>query len=134
MQVPDLSNGELEILLRDVHAAFAKRVHAGLRAHALNLCARRARKELGDAAQVDATREVHATRVDAQDVETRVLVGRRELDLAVDAPGPQQGRVQDVHSVRGHYHLNVLLGLEAVQLVEQLEHCALHLAVRYINP
>ena len=40
-----------------------------------------------------------------EDVQPRGLVGVGELDLAVDAAGPQQRRIQDVDAVGGHEHL-----------------------------
>src|SRR6185503_11856330 len=41
-------------------------------------------------------------------------------DLPVEAPGPQQGRVEDVGSVRGRDDDDALVRLEAVHLDEQL--------------
>jgi len=67
--------------------------------------------------------------VDLQDVRARRLIGVGELDLAVDAPRPQQRRVEDVEAVGRHDHLDVVASLEAIELVEQLEHRALHLRV-----
>jgi hypothetical protein len=43
--------------------------------------------------------------MDLQDVKARALIGVRELDFAINTPGPQQRRVEDVNPVGGHEHL-----------------------------
>jgi hypothetical protein len=50
----------------------------------------------------------------------RLLVRRRELDLAVDTARSQQGRVKDVDAVGGHDDLDVLSGLKAIELKSRL--------------
>jgi len=50
----------------------------------------------------------------------RLLVRRRELDLAVDTARSQQGRVKDVDAVGGHDDLDVLGGLKAIELKSRL--------------
>ena len=50
--------------------------------------------------------ELHARRVDREDLAPRPLVRHREFDLPVDAPGPDERRVQRLDAVRGHYHLS----------------------------
>jgi len=60
---------------------------------------------------------------------THLQVGQGELDLAVQPAGPHQRRVERVRAVGGHEHLDVAARVEAVQLVDQLEHRALHLVV-----
>ncbi len=67
--------------------------------------------------------------MDAEDVGARLDARRRELDLAVDAARAQEGRVQNVQPVCGHDDLDVLGRLEAVELVEQLQHGTLHLGI-----
>lgn len=84
---------------------------------------------VGDLLQVDPAHQVHLPRVDAQDVDAGRLGRVRELDLAVDAARSQQRRVEDVDAVRGHQDLDLVGGLEAVELVEELEHGALDLGV-----
>lgn len=49
--------------------------------------------------------------------------------LAIYAAGPDERRVQGLDPVGGHDHLHVPHGVEAVQLVEQLEHGALNLSL-----
>ena len=67
--------------------------------------------------------------MDLEDVETRLFARRRKLDLAIDATRSEQSRVENVDTVGGHDDLDVLLGLEAVELVEQLQHSALYFTV-----
>jgi hypothetical protein len=49
--------------------------------------------------------DVHLAGVDLQDLGARVLVGVRELDLAVQPPRPHERRIQDVRPVGGRDHL-----------------------------
>lgn len=127
--VEDLGGGELEVLLRDVDSPLPQGVHAGLGADALQLGAGAPVHLLGDLGQVDAPRQVHLAAVDAQDVGAGLDRRGRELDLPVDAAGPQQRGVEDVQPVRRHDDLDVLGGLEAVELVQELQHGALDLGI-----
>ena len=68
-------------------------------------------------------------RVDLQHVHARRLVRQRDLDLAVEAAGPQQRRVEHVGPVGRADHLDLANRVEAVQLVEQLHQRPLDLAV-----
>ena len=129
MLIQHLGRRQVEILLRHMHPPLPQGVHAGFGADALQLRAAAAVHLLGDLGQVDAARQVHAARVDAQDVGAGLDRGRRELDLAVDAAGAEQGRVEDVEPIRGHDDFDVLGGFEAVELVEELEHGALDFGV-----
>mmetsp|Transcript_31688 Transcript_31688/g.75269 ORF Transcript_31688/g.75269 Transcript_31688/m.75269 type:complete len:334 (+) Transcript_31688:294-1295(+) len=67
--------------------------------------------------------------MDLQDLRAGVLRGVRELDLAVEAAGPHERRVEDVGAVGRGDDLDLLRAAEPVELVEELEHRALHLAV-----
>lgn len=64
MFVQHLRRRQVEIFLRHMHSAFAKRVHARLGAYPLEFRAGTAVHLLGDLGQVDAAREVHAAAVD----------------------------------------------------------------------
>ena len=68
-------------------------------------------------------------RVDLEHVDARRLVRQRDLDLAVEAAGPQQRRVEHVGPVGRADHLDLANRVEAVQLVEQLHQRPLDLAV-----
>jgi hypothetical protein len=54
--------------------------------------------------------------VDLENVQSGILVRRRELDLAIDATRAEKGGVEDVDAVSGHDHLDVLRRLETVEL------------------
>jgi len=73
-----------------------------LGADRLGLCSRGVVHVRCNLAQVDSARQVHAARVDAQDVEPRVLVRVGELDLAVNAAGAEESGVENVDAVGGH--------------------------------
>ena len=59
-------------------------------------------------------------RVDLEDPLAAADVGRRDEDLAVEASGPQQRRVELLEQVRGGDHDHVLARGEAVELDQQL--------------
>lgn len=60
---------------------------------------------------------------------THLQVRQAELDLPVQTSGSHQGRVQGVRSVGGHQHFDVASRVEAVQLVDELQHSPLDLVV-----
>ena len=74
-------------------------------------------------------RERLAARVDLEDPRPSLAIGAVDGDLAVEATGTQQGRVEDVGPVGGRDHDDVVLGLEAVHLDEQLVERLLALVV-----
>ncbi len=125
----NFSHGHLEIFLSNVDSALSQGVHSGLSADALDLSAGRARHRLRDLLQVDSARQIHLPRVNLEDVCSRLLVRWRKFNLAVDAAGAQKRRVEDVDSIGRHNDLNVLRGLEAVELIEKLQHGTLDFGV-----
>ena len=70
-----------------------------------------------------------ALRVHLEDLAAAVPVGPVDDDLAVEAPGPEQRRVEDVRPVRGGDEDDVVLHLEAVHLDEELVQRLLALVV-----
>ena len=70
--------------------------------------------------EVDVLAQRLAPRVDREDLLAAAQVGRRHEDLAVEAAGAQQRRVELLEQVRGRHHDDVLARLEAVHLDEQL--------------
>ena len=58
-----------------------------------------------------------------------ILGRQRKLDLAVESAGPKERRVEDVDSVRRRDDLDSVVRAEAIELVEQLEHGPLDLAI-----
>ena len=84
---------------------------------------------LDDALVVDLARDGDAGGVDLEHLEPPHLVRERDLDLAVEPAGAQQGRVERVGPVRGHNDLGAAEVVEAVELVQQFHQRALDLAV-----
>src|SRR5216683_2102191 len=73
-----------------------------------------------DALQVHARREGNLARVHAQDLLPPLHVRHVDHDLAVEAPRPQQRRVEDVGPVGGREQDDPVVRLEAVHLHQQL--------------
>ena len=71
----------------------------------------------------------HFPAMDLQDLRARLLVGQRELDFAIQTARAEKRRVQHVDAVRRGEDFDAVVGREAVELVEQLEHGALDFAV-----
>lgn len=61
--------------------------------------------------------------------DAHLQVRQAKLDLAVQTAWSHEGRVQGVWPVGGHQHLDVATRVEAVQLVDELQHCPLDLIV-----
>ena len=111
------------------HPALPQRHQPGLGADGLDVRARQV-VLLGDKLlEVDVLVEAHLARVQREDLALGVLVRVLEQDLAVDTAGADERRVQGVDLVGGHDHLDVAAVVEAVELVEELEHGALDLAL-----
>mmetsp|Transcript_18452 Transcript_18452/g.46683 ORF Transcript_18452/g.46683 Transcript_18452/m.46683 type:complete len:537 (-) Transcript_18452:109-1719(-) len=122
-----------KVLVAHLGAVAPQRQHARLHAHRLEL---RGVEVVGRARQllkVDVARHVHLARVDAQDLGACVLVGVRELDLAVEAARAHERRVQDVGAVGGGNHNDASVALEAVHLSQQLVQGLLTLVVATAN-
>lgn len=67
--------------------------------------------------------------MDLQNLHARHLVGQRDLHFAVQAPRPQQRRVEHVGAVGGHDHLDLAQGVKAVQLGKQLHERPLNFTI-----
>ena len=107
----------------------AQRQHPRLDAHRLELRRVEVIRGPRQLVKVDLTREVHLPRVNLHDLRPGVLVGVRELNLAIESAGAEQRGIEDVRPVRRRDDLHPVVAGEPVELVEQLEHGALHLAV-----
>mmetsp|Transcript_10758 Transcript_10758/g.33951 ORF Transcript_10758/g.33951 Transcript_10758/m.33951 type:complete len:292 (+) Transcript_10758:2279-3154(+) len=118
-----------ELGLRDLHAPLAQREKARLRADRLDVRAGELVLRHDKLLQVDVVRQRHLGRVDAEDVPLGLDVGHRELDLAIDPAGPEERRIERLDLIGGENHLHVAPRVESVELVEQLEHRALDLAL-----
>merc|ERR1740133_800200 len=127
--VHDVLLGLLELGLAHPHAPLAQREEPGLRAHGLDVGAGELLLSHDELLEVDVSGEVHLARVYLEDMTARLLVGGGELDLAVDAPRPDEGGVERLDTHGQDEPLDVGARVEAVELVEQLEHRPLDLAL-----
>ncbi len=83
----------------------------------------------GERVEVDLLGERLAAGVDLEDLPAPAAIGAVHDDLAVEAPGAQQCRVEDVGTVGGGDEDDVVLHLEAVHLDQQLVEGLLALVV-----
>ena len=83
----------------------------------------------GDGRQVDVRRDRLALLVHLEDLQPALHVRTVDRDLAVEAAGAQQRRVEDVGPVRGGDQDHAALDVEAVHLDEQLVQGLLALVV-----
>ena len=102
--LPDISAEKLHWLAQ-FHLLGPRGVRTSFSAASLHLSSRRASHHFSDLLQVDATIEVHLAGVDLQDVVAGRVVGVWKLDLPVNPARPEQRRIEDIDSVRGHQHL-----------------------------
>lgn len=58
-----------------------------------------------------------------------LIVWQAELDAAVETPRAQERWIERIRTVCRHQHLDVATRVEAVELVDELEHRALDLVV-----
>lgn len=117
------------VLVADLDLARSQSDHTRLDADGLEL---RAAKLIGAARQllpVDTLVDGHLSRVDAHDLGAGLLVRQGELDLPVKTAGTEQGGIQDVDTVGRSEHLDAVVGREAVELVEKLQHGSLDLTI-----
>ncbi|KAK0948834.1 hypothetical protein LTS01_025954, partial [Friedmanniomyces endolithicus] len=64
-----------------------------------------------------------------QNLRPRLSRRRRELNLPIYPPRPQESRIQDIEAIGGHDDFDALGGLETIELVEELQHRALDFRV-----
>ena len=88
-----------------------------------------ARSCLGHHFQIDVGAHSLVAAVHLQDGETLPVLGQRHHDLAIEATGTQQRRVEDVGAVGSREDDDALAGLEAVHLCEHLVQRLLALVV-----
>eukprot|EP00126_Sphaerothecum_destruens_P015542 Sdes_comp9561_c0_seq1m1037 len=53
------------------------------------------------------------------------LIREGKLNLAINPAGTNQSRIQTLDAIRSHNHLHIAATIKPIQLVEQLQHCAL---------
>ncbi len=118
-----------ELFLADLPLAGAGREQRGLVDQVREVRAGEARRLARERVDVDDFRERLAARVHLEDLRATLAVGTIHGDLAVEASGAQQRRIEDVGPVGGRDHDDVVLRLEAIHLNEQLVERLLALVV-----
>mgnify|MGYP003693790975 CR=1 FL=1 len=119
----------LELVLLDHLLAVARGEQRGLVDEVREVGAREAGRAGGERVEVDVARERLAARVHLEDLAAAEAVGPVDDDLAVEAAGAEQRRIEDVGPVRGGDEDDVVLHLEAVHLDEELVQRLLALVV-----
>eukprot|EP00968_Pinguiococcus_pyrenoidosus_P027603 scaffold7384_cov236-Pinguiococcus_pyrenoidosus.AAC.3 len=125
----DLLKGEAEVLVVDRGRVAARGEHGAFVHEVLQLGAGEAHGAGGPVIEADAFVEGTAASVHAQDLLPAHLVGHVDANLAIEAAGTQQRRVEDVLAVGGGEHEDALGALEAVHLGEDLVQGLLTLVV-----
>jgi hypothetical protein len=88
-----------------------------------------ARRLAGERVDLDVLGQRLAARVDLEDLRAALAVRAVDGDLAVEAARAQEGGIEDVGPVGGRDHDDVVLGLEAVHLDQELVERLLALVV-----
>ena len=118
-----------ELGLPDLLLARAGGEQRGLVDQVRQVGAGEARRLAGERVDVDDLGQRLAARVDLEDLRAALAVRAVDGDLAVEAAGAQQGGIEDVGPVGGRDHDDVVLGLEAVHLDQELVERLLALVV-----
>ncbi len=121
--------GVFEIRHGDQTLADAGGAQRGLVDQVGEVGAGEARRAARQHARIDVGRQRDLAHMDLQDLLAAADVGVRHYDLAVEAAGPQQRRVEHVRAVGGGDQDDALVGLEAVHLDQQLVQRLLALVV-----
>src|SRR4051794_30282333 len=119
----------LELELADLALAAAGGEEGGLVHEVREVGAGEAGGLAGERVGVDGARERLAAGVDVEDLGPPLAVGAVDDDLAVEAAGTEQRRIEDVRAVRGGDEDDVVLHLEAVHLHQELVQRLLALVV-----
>jgi hypothetical protein len=101
-------------------AIVADREHARLCADVAEVGAVETVRELDHRLVVDLALLVDRPGMDLEDLESRLLVRERDLNLPVEPARPKEGRVERVGPVGCHDDLGLAERVETVHLIEQL--------------
>lgn len=112
---------------------FTQREHTCLSAYSLWFSTWCSCHLLSYLAQIYSPHQVHLTRMDLQNLQTRVEGWIGKLYFSVNTARSEQGRVKDIDTICSHDDLDCLSGLKTVQLVQQLQHSTLHLRVSSLS-
>ena len=65
-------------------------------------------------------------RVNVKNPSLALRVGKRQFDLSVNTARPQKRRIQGFNTIGRHNHLHIPAVIEAIQLIQQLQHGSLN--------
>ncbi len=125
----DLADGLVEIVLVDGVALVLDGRQPRLGNDVAQIGAVELIAHLDHGLEVDLALGHDAAGVDLEDLQPPDLVGQRDLDLAVQPAGAEEGWVEGVRAVGRHDDLGLAEVVEAVELVEQFHQGSLDLAV-----
>ena len=134
MPFDNFLDGLKEILLRDGLLARTNGEHACFSADGAELSTRRRRAEAREELPSDTLVNSHGARVNLKDVHTALELWERKLDLAIEAPRAQKCGVERIGAIRCHQYFDVAARLEAIELVHDFEHSALHFPLTAVAP
>mmetsp|Transcript_1718 Transcript_1718/g.3778 ORF Transcript_1718/g.3778 Transcript_1718/m.3778 type:complete len:252 (+) Transcript_1718:69-824(+) len=103
--------------------------HACLGTNSLTLCPTCIHHFLRNRKQINIPQQIHLTRMNLHNRHTVLRIRIGELNLPINTTGTQQGRIQNINPIRRHDHLDILRGFKPIQLIQQLQHGALHLGI-----
>lgn len=115
----------LEVLVGDLHAALAQSHEASFGADSFDVGAGQVVLGHDQLGEIDVGREGHFRCVDVEDASLGLLIGQRELDLAINSTGTDQGRVESLNAIRRHDDFDIAARIKTVELIEQLQHRSL---------
>src|SRR2546421_7203966 len=84
------------------------------------VCAAEARSLSGNGLEIDRHLQALTSSVDFEDARAPGQVRQIDPDLTVEAPGPEEGRVEDIGPVSGRHHDDAGVGVKSVHLDQQL--------------
>mmetsp|Transcript_7187 Transcript_7187/g.15374 ORF Transcript_7187/g.15374 Transcript_7187/m.15374 type:complete len:342 (-) Transcript_7187:476-1501(-) len=125
----DLHDALHKVFMHDFAAIRSQRQHSSLHAHRLEHCAVEILRGPRQLVVVHVLVHAHLPGMNLQNPRSRAFIRMWELDLPINPPTPQQRRVQNIHPIRRRNHLNPIITAKPIQLIQQLQHRPLHLAV-----
>jgi hypothetical protein len=114
-----------EIVHADLHTAVSEGSESGFRAHGFDISTGKLVFAHDEFFKVAVSIHVHLGSVNGENLALGLLIGERELDLAINTTRSDKGGVKRLNSVSSHDHLNVRSGIETIKLIEELEHGSL---------
>ena len=67
--------------------------------------------------------------MNAHDFKARLFIRMWHFDTPINSAGANESLIKNVKSVRGHHDLDVGGRFETIELIQKLQHCALHFTI-----